>query len=91
VRQTLDSLTGPIVPAGHSYGPRAVAWRSRPSTYVVCSDDQASHPGLQRIFARRCSEALEWDTGHCPFLSDPLWRLTAGHDLGSMWFEAHAA
>jgi len=51
--------------------PRAVAWRYRPSTYVVCSDDQASHPGLQRIFARRCTQALEWDTGHSPFLSHP--------------------
>jgi pimeloyl-ACP methyl ester carboxylesterase len=56
--------------------PRAVAWRSRPSTYVVCSDDQASHPGLQRILARRCSEALEWDIGHSPFLSRP--ELVAG-------------
>jgi pimeloyl-ACP methyl ester carboxylesterase len=60
--QPLSSLRQP---------PRAVAWRSRLSTYVVCSDDQASHPGLQRIFARRCSETVEWDTGHCPFLSHP--------------------
>jgi pimeloyl-ACP methyl ester carboxylesterase len=60
--QPLSSLRQP---------PRAVAWRSRPSTYVVCSDDQASHPGLQRIFARRCSDTVEWHTGHCPFLSQP--------------------
>jgi pimeloyl-ACP methyl ester carboxylesterase len=60
--QPLSSLQQP---------PRAVAWRSRPSTFVVCSDDQASHPGLQRIFARRCAEALEWDIGHSPFLSRP--------------------
>jgi pimeloyl-ACP methyl ester carboxylesterase len=33
--------------------PAAVAWRSRPSTYVVCADDRTVHPELQRILARR--------------------------------------
>lgn len=31
----------------------AVAWRSRPSTYVVCTEDLAVHPDLQRVLARR--------------------------------------
>jgi hypothetical protein len=51
--------------------PAAVAWRQRPSTYVVCSDDQAIHPGLQRIFARRCTDTRTWPTGHSPFASQP--------------------
>jgi len=51
--------------------PYAVAWRTKPSTYVVCADDQAIHPGLQRILARRCFTAVEWPTGHAPFLSRP--------------------
>jgi pimeloyl-ACP methyl ester carboxylesterase len=51
--------------------PTEVAWRTRPSTYVVCTDDLAVHPDLQRVMARRCGEALEWPTSHSPFLSAP--------------------
>ena len=51
--------------------PRAVAWRSRPSTYVVCTEDLGVHPDLQRIMARRCTETVEWPTGHSPFASRP--------------------
>jgi pimeloyl-ACP methyl ester carboxylesterase len=51
--------------------PHEVAWELTPSTYVVCGEDQAVHPDLQRILARRCRTELEWSTGHSPFLSDP--------------------
>lgn len=51
--------------------PRAVAWRQRPSTYVVCAHDLAVHPGLQRILAARCTSGTEWQCGHSPFLSQP--------------------
>jgi pimeloyl-ACP methyl ester carboxylesterase len=51
--------------------PTAVAWRERPSTYVVCSDDLGVHPGLQRLLASRCSTSVEWPTSHSPFLSAP--------------------
>jgi pimeloyl-ACP methyl ester carboxylesterase len=51
--------------------PAAVAWRTKPSTYVVCADDMAIHPDLQRILAKRCSHSIEWDSGHSPFLSQP--------------------
>jgi len=51
--------------------PTAVAWRERPSTYVVCSADQAIHPGLQRVLARRCTTCIEWPTGHSPFANQP--------------------
>lgn len=66
----LDHL-GPQSLASLGQTPTAVAWRGRPSTYVVCADDQAVHPDLQRIMARRCSTILEWNTGHSPFLSHP--------------------
>ncbi|MFI5041977.1 MAG: alpha/beta fold hydrolase [Acidimicrobiales bacterium] len=46
-------------------------WRAKPSTYVVCADDMAVHPDLQRIMARRCGTVLEWPTDHSPFLSRP--------------------
>lgn len=40
-----------------------------PSTYVVCSQDQAVHPVHQEIMARRCTRAVTLDTDHSPFLS----------------------
>jgi pimeloyl-ACP methyl ester carboxylesterase len=51
--------------------PTAVAWRKRPSTYVVCTEDLAVPPALQRAMADRCTESVEWPTGHSPFLSAP--------------------
>ena len=47
------------------------AWRSIPSTYVVCARDGALPPKLQRdVFAPRADEQLELDTDHSPFYSD---------------------
>ena len=60
--QRIDTLT---------QEPNVVAWRHKPSTYVVCANDKTVHPQLQRILARRCTEAVEWPTGHSPFLSQP--------------------
>jgi pimeloyl-ACP methyl ester carboxylesterase len=51
--------------------PRSVAWETKASTYVVCSDDMAVHPDLQRLLAARCTKTVEWPTGHSPFLSRP--------------------
>lgn len=51
--------------------PTAIAWRSVPSTYVVCADDRAVHPDLQRVMARRCTEQVEWPIGHSPFANRP--------------------
>lgn len=51
--------------------PARIAWRERPSTYVVCARDNMVHPDLQRILARRCTNAVEWDASHSPFASQP--------------------
>jgi pimeloyl-ACP methyl ester carboxylesterase len=51
--------------------PRAVAWRERPSTYVVCTDDQAVPEALQRVMAKRCTSSVDLPTSHSPFLSAP--------------------
>jgi pimeloyl-ACP methyl ester carboxylesterase len=51
--------------------PAAVAWRERPSTYVVCTEDFGVHPDLQRVIARRCTTTVEWPASHSPFLSMP--------------------
>ncbi|WP_258047268.1 alpha/beta hydrolase [Streptomyces sp. SM13] len=62
------------VPAYHS-------WKDTPSTYVVCGQDRAIAPALQRRMAARCTEVREWRTGHSPFVGRPdllvglLWEL----------------
>jgi pimeloyl-ACP methyl ester carboxylesterase len=62
---------GPQPMANLGQSPVAAAWRERPSTYVVCAEDQCIHPGLQRVLARRCTTTHEWPTGHSPFASRP--------------------
>ncbi|MEU6617544.1 alpha/beta hydrolase [Streptomyces parvus] len=52
------------VPAHHS-------WKDTPSTYVVCGQDRAIDPALQRTMASRCTEVREWETGHSPFVGQP--------------------
>lgn len=47
------------------------AWRSIPSTYVVCQNDRAVPPEVQRQLAARAQEVVEWPTDHSPFLTRP--------------------
>ncbi len=51
--------------------PRAVAWREKPSTYIVCAEDRATPPEAQREYARRAGKLVEIPTDHHPFLSRP--------------------
>jgi pimeloyl-ACP methyl ester carboxylesterase len=49
----------------------AAAWHDIPSTYVVCTDDRAIPPVVQRALATRATNVVEWPTSHSPFLSRP--------------------
>ncbi len=49
--------------------PEHIAWHHVPSTYVVCADDRALHPDLQRRMAQRATHTLTWDSDHSPFLA----------------------
>ncbi|SDN70801.1 alpha/beta fold hydrolase [Geodermatophilus sp. DSM 45219] len=51
--------------------PEAVAWRSVPSTYAVCTADEVVHPDLQRAMAGRATRSVPWSCGHSPLLSRP--------------------
>ncbi|SHN46738.1 alpha/beta fold hydrolase [Cryptosporangium aurantiacum] len=51
--------------------PTPIAWRSTPSTYLVCGEDRVVHPELQRAMARRATRTLEWPSGHSPALTRP--------------------
>ncbi len=73
----LDCPTSPVdrlVPhPARAFGVQATAaaWKDTPSTYVVCTQDQAIHPDVQRFFARRCAATVELDASHSPMLSMP--------------------
>ena len=70
VAGALERLTRqPLAVFGQS--PRAVAWREKPSTYVVCAEDLATPPEVQREYARRAGKIVELPTGHHPMLSRP--------------------
>jgi len=51
--------------------PETIAWRTVPSTYVVCATDQVVHPDLQRAMAGRATRTLEWPCGHSPQAGRP--------------------
>ena len=49
-----------------------VAWRSRPSSYLVARNDRTLHPELQRFAARRMrATTYEIASSHLPMLSRP--------------------
>jgi pimeloyl-ACP methyl ester carboxylesterase len=48
------------------------AWRTIPTTYVVCAQDRMIHPDNQREMAAAAgAEIVEWPSSHSPFLSHP--------------------
>lgn len=49
----------------------APAWKSIPSTYVVCEQDKAIPPDGQRHLARHATDVVTWDVSHSPFFSRP--------------------
>jgi len=51
--------------------PATIGWRRTPSTYVVCADDRAVHPDLQRAMAERAGARHVWPGGHSPLLTRP--------------------
>ena len=49
-----------------------VAWRSKPSWYIVAKNDRTVHPDLERFFADRMgATTVELDSSHVAMLSHP--------------------
>ena len=49
-----------------------VAWRSKPSAFIVATNDRTVHPELQRFLAKRMRATIsEVDSSHVPMLSNP--------------------
>jgi pimeloyl-ACP methyl ester carboxylesterase len=67
--------------AGHGRGiATRAAWRELPSKYIVCADDRAVDPALQKRLALRCTDSYTISTSHSPYISQPV--LTADAILG---------
>jgi len=47
------------------------AWMDVPTSYVVCSNDRALSPVVQRRMAQHAANVVEWPTDHSPFLTRP--------------------
>ncbi len=61
-RQSLQVLGQPV---------RSAAWKTVPSTYLVCAQDRGTPAERQRRFAAKAGSVVEIDAGHHPFLSRP--------------------
>ena len=49
-----------------------VAWRSKPSWYILAQKDQTVHPDLQRFLAKRMNATtVETNSSHVTMLSQP--------------------
>src|ERR1700680_1058550 len=49
-----------------------VAWRSKPSWYIVATEDRTVHPDLERFAAKRMgATTVEVKSSHVPMLSQP--------------------
>jgi pimeloyl-ACP methyl ester carboxylesterase len=64
-RLTRQSLT-PFTQA-----PRQIAWRQKPATYFVCTEDLATPAEVQRRRVKADTRLVEFSAGHHPFLSRP--------------------
>lgn len=74
------ALLGPDAPVGiaaEAFGVTPERWGSRPRTYVVCEQDFAIRPPLQRAMVAEMdavtgtTEVVEFNSSHSPFLSMP--------------------
>jgi pimeloyl-ACP methyl ester carboxylesterase len=64
-RLTRQSLTPFTQPA------REIAWRQKPATYIVCTEDLATPAQTQRRRVKAGTHLVEFQAGHHPFLSRP--------------------
>jgi len=55
-----------------AHNAEGVAWRSKPSWYIVANNDRTVHPELERFVAQRMdATTYDLDSSHVPMLSHP--------------------
>jgi len=69
-----------------------VAWRSKPSWYIVAKNDRTVHPDLERFVAKRMgATTVETDSSHVPMLSKPAVVLDVIRQAARTVTSVHAA
>ena len=49
------------------------AWKTKPTFYIVCANDETVHPELERFVAKRMNARItELQSSHVPMLSHPM-------------------
>jgi pimeloyl-ACP methyl ester carboxylesterase len=70
--RALAATQGPIATSAFGTKVSNVAWKTKPSWYIVARKDQAIAPDEERFFAKRMkATTTELDTSHVPMLSKP--------------------
>jgi pimeloyl-ACP methyl ester carboxylesterase len=70
--RVLAATQGPILAASFNTKVTQVAWKTKPSWYIVAKMDQAIAPDEERMFAKRMkATTTELNTSHVPMLSKP--------------------
>jgi pimeloyl-ACP methyl ester carboxylesterase len=70
--RVLAATQGPIIASAFGTKVSNVAWKTKPSWYIVAKKDQAIAPDEERFFAKRINaKTTELDTSHVPMLSKP--------------------
>jgi pimeloyl-ACP methyl ester carboxylesterase len=68
----LENAGKPMSLKGMDGSVTGAAWRTIPSTYVVCTEDLSLRPDAQREWAKtRATDFVEWPSDHCPQHSRP--------------------
>jgi len=65
------SRLGPQPMSNLAQVPNEISWRSKPSTYAVCTLDLAVPVPMQRVFASNCTRTVDLNAGHSVFASRP--------------------
>src|SRR6478752_5225359 len=61
-----------------------IAWRSKPSWYIVANNDRTVHPELERFAAKRMgAQTYDVDSSHVPMLSHPKFVLDVIRDAAN--------
>jgi len=75
-----------------AHNAEGVAWRSKPSWYIVANNDRTVHPDLERFVANRMrATTYDVDSSHVPMLSNPGLVLDVIREAASAVQESAAA
>ena len=70
--RVLAATQGPVAVSAFSATVSVVAWKTKPSWFIVAKRDQAIAPDEERFFAKRMkATTTELNTSHLPMLSQP--------------------